>query len=243
MKKIVLLFLVFCSLSALGQKKLNIEIDNPAPRVGQRVNFYIKADFLADYFKEEFGDKVDFTGVNSVFGTQLDNIGSEIIFNEAKRYQIGPFNFEFNGVKYTTNSIEVIVIPKLPMKDGLWLRHTVFEGQNYLILEQLIRNESPKSDNVNSENSFTIGGVKPEEKGFTELKENLTKGIKLSNYSTFTNTLVPENAGLFDVGFSYSIKQYKVEFDENYNGYYLISEVDFIDLPKVFDIGRIELKK
>ncbi len=150
MKKTVLLFLVFCSLSVLGQKKLNIEIDNPAPRVGQRVNFSINSDFLNDYFKEEFGDKVEFTGGKTVFGMQLNDFGRDIIFNEAKRYQIGPFNFEFNGVKYTTNTIEVNVIPKLPMKDGLWLRHTVFEGQNYLILEQLIRNESPKSDNENS---------------------------------------------------------------------------------------------
>jgi hypothetical protein len=110
-------------------------------------------------------------------------------------------------------------------------------------LEQLIRNESNISNNEDGGNSIILGGVKPKEQEFAKLKESLTKGIELSNYNTSTNNLISENAGPFDVGFSYSIKYYKVEFDENYNGYYLISKADFIDLPKVYDIGRIELKK
>ena len=37
--------------------------------------------------------------------------------------------------KYTTETIEVNVLPKLPMENGLWLRITEFDGQKYLILE------------------------------------------------------------------------------------------------------------
>ena len=96
------------------------------------------------------------------------------------------------------------------MKNGLWLRKTEFEGQQYLILEQLISNESNKTNNENGGYSHTIGGVKPEGKEFAELNEELTKGVKLSNYSSASNTLNPEDAELFDVGFSYSIKKNKI---------------------------------
>jgi len=55
MKKIILLLLIFCPLHIIGQEKLQIEIDNPEPRVGQSVTFSINIDFLTDYFKKELG--------------------------------------------------------------------------------------------------------------------------------------------------------------------------------------------
>jgi hypothetical protein len=243
MKKITFLLLIFCSLNVIGQKKLKIEIDNPEPRVGQNVTFSINVDFLTDYFKKELGKNLEFTRSTSIFGMQSDDFERVIIFKKAKKYEIGPFNFEFNGKKYTTETIEVNVLPKLPMESGLWLRKTKFEGQQYLILEQLISNESNKTYNENGGYSHTIGGVKPEGKEFAELKEELTKGIELSNYSSATNTLNPEGAGLFNVGFSYSIKKYKIKFDDSFSGEYIISEKDIQNLPETFEIGKIELKK
>ena len=243
MKRITLLLLIFCSLNAIGQKKLEIEIDNPEPRVGQSVTFSINVDFLTDYFKKELGRNIEFTRSTSIFGMQSDDFERVIIFEKAKKYEIGPFDFEFNGKKYTTESIEVNVLPKLPMENGLWLRITEFDGQKYLILEQLISNESNKTNNENGGYSHTIGGVKPEGKEFSELNEELTDGIELSNYSSSSNTLRPENAELFDVGFSYSIKKYKIKFDENFNGEYIISEKDFTGLPENFDIGKIKIEK
>ena len=234
---------MFCSLNAIGQEKLKIEIDNPEPRVGQSVTFSINVDFLTDYFKKELGNDVEFTRSTSIFGMQSDYFERVIIFEKAKKYKIGPFNFEFNGKKYTTETIEINVLPKLPMENGLWLRITEFDGQQYLILEQLIGNESNKTDNENGGYSHTIGGVKPEGKEFAELNEELTKGIELSNYSSATNTLTPESAGLFDVGFSYSIKKYKIKFEEDFKGNYIITQKDFKNLPEDFDIGKIKLKK
>ncbi len=243
MKKITLLLFAICSLNAIGQKKLKIEIDNPEPRVGQSITFSINVDFLTDYFKKELGKNVDFTRSTSIFGMQSDDFERVIIFKKAKKYKIGPFDFEFNGKKYSTETIEVNVLPKLPMENGVWLRITESEGQKYLILEQLISNESNKTDNGNGGYSHTIGGVKPKGKEFAELNEELTKGVELSNYSSASNTLTPEDAGLFDVGFSYSIKKYKIKFDESFNGEYLISEKDFKNLPNVFDIGKIKVEK
>ena len=243
MKRITLILFTICSLNAIGQEKLKIEIDNPEPRVGQSVTFSINVDFMTDYFKKELGKNVEFTRSTSIFGMQSDDFERVIIFEKAKKYKIGPFNFEFNGKKYTTETIEVNVLPKLPMENGLWLRITEFDGQQYLILEQLISNESNKKENENGGYSHTIGGVKPEGKEFAELNDELTKGVELSNYSSATNTLKPEDADLFDVGFSYSIKKYKIKFEEDFNEEYLISEKDFVNLPEKFDIGKIKVKK
>ncbi|MCL5247794.1 BatD family protein [Cellulophaga sp. 20_2_10] len=243
MKRITLLLLIFCSLNAIGQKKLEIEIDNPEPRVGQSVTFSINVDFLTDYFKKELGKNVDFTRSTSIFGMQSDDFERVIIFEKAKKYEIGPFDFEFNGKKYTTEIIEVNVLPKLPMENGLWLRITESDSQQYLILEQLISNESNKTDNENGGYSQTIGGVKPEGKEFAELNEKLTKGIELSNYSSATNTMKAEDAELFDVGFSYSIIKYKIKFEKDFSEEYIISETDFNNLPEKYDIGKIKVKK
>lgn len=243
MKRITLLLFTICSLHVIGQEKLKIEIDNPEPRVGQSVTFSINVDFLTDYFKKKLGESVDFTRSTSIFGMQSDDFERVIIFKKAKKYDIGPFDFEFNGKKYSTEIIKINVLPKLPTENGLWLRITEFKGQQYLILEQLISNESNKTVNENGGYSHTIGGVKPAGREFAELNEELIKGIKLSNYSSASNTLNPEDAEVFDVGFSYSIKKYKIKFDENFNGTYVITEKDFNNLPEKFDIGMIKVTK
>ena len=243
MKKITILLLLFCSLHIIGQTKLDIEIDNPEPRVGQEVTLSINVDFLNNYFKKELGKNIDVTGSPSIFGSSPDEFQIEIIFEKAKTYNLGPFDFEFNGKTYTTNTIEVNVLPKLPIENGLWLRQTVFEGEHYLIIEQLISNKSDKTENENGGYSHTIGGVIPEGKEFAELNKNLTQGIQLSNYSSATNTMRSDDSELFDVGFSYSIKKYKIKFEENFKGEYVISESDFNNLPKKFDIKNITVKK
>jgi hypothetical protein len=242
MKTITILFLILCPLNAIGQEKLKIEIDTPEPRVGQNVTFSINVDFLSAFFKSNLDEDIDFTRSTSTWGVQSDDFERVIIFNKAKKYKIGPFSFEFNGKEYLTEVIEVNVLPKLPMESGLWLRITEFEGQKYLILEQLINNKSDKTDNEDGGYSQTIGGVRPEGKEFAELNKKLTEGIELINYNSSSTTLRPENAGLFDVGFSYSIKKYKIKFDKNFNGKYTISKKDIKNLPNIFDIGKIKLK-
>ena len=96
MKIITVLLLIFCSLNAIGQKKLDIEIDNPEPRVGQSVTFSINIDFLTDYFKKELGKNIEFTRSTSIFGMQSGDFERVIIFKKAKKYEIGPFDFQFN---------------------------------------------------------------------------------------------------------------------------------------------------
>jgi hypothetical protein len=243
MKITSLTFLIFCSLNIIGQEKLKIEIDNPEPRVGQSVTFSINVDFLTDYLKKELGENIDFTRSTSILGLQSDDFERVIKFKKAKKFKIGPFDFEFNNKKYTTNIIEVNVLPELPMEDGLWLRIIELDDQKYLILEQLISNVSNMTINENGGFSHTIGGVKLEGKEFAELKEKLTEGIKLSNYNSSSSTVKPKDAALFDVGFSYSIKKYKIIFDESFNGEYIITERDFRNLPENLDIGIIKLKK
>jgi hypothetical protein len=230
-------------MNVIGQEKLKIEIDNPQPRVGQNITFSINDDFLTEYFEKEFGKNVDLNSSSSLFGMRSDDFEKVIVFKKAKKYKIGPFNFEFNGTKYVTNVIEVEVLPELPMENGLWLRITEFEGEKQLILEQLIRNESNKSDTEDGGVSFTVGGVKPEGIEFANLNYALTEDIKLSNYSSSTYTITPEDADPHDAGFSYSIKKYKINSDNDFIGEYIITEDDFTNLPEKFDIGNIKIQK
>ncbi|MFD2567332.1 hypothetical protein [Pseudotenacibaculum haliotis] len=243
MKKTILLLFTISSLSLFGQEKLSIEIDNPQPRVDQRVTFSINIDFLASYLKKELGKNIELTRSKSIFGSQSDDFERVVVFKKAKKYKVGPFNFEFNGKKYTTNTIEIKVLPKLPMEEGLWLRLAEFEGDKYLILEQLVKNRPNKTINENGGYTHTIGGVKPEGIELADLNENLTEGIHLDFYSSSSNTLTPEGAELFDIGYTYSIKKYEITFDENFEGDYKISEKDIKNLPKIFNIGKIRLRK
>lgn len=242
MKKITVFLFLMYSLSTIAQEKLNLTIDNPEPRVGQRVTFSIDINFLTDYFKKELGNNIEFTRSRPVFGGQSDNFDRVIVFEKSKKYKIGPLDFKFNGKKYTTNSIEINVLPELPMENGLWLRLTEFDGQKYLILEQLIRNESNKTYNESGGISHTVGGVKPQGIEFALLNEEPVNGITLSNYSSSNSTIPSEDGDVFDVGFSYSIKKYKINFDEQFTEAYVISTRDIENLPENFDIGKIVLE-
>jgi len=244
MKKLTLLLLFLCSIYTNGQESVKIEIDNPEPRVGQKVTFSTNLDFFTEYLKEELGNNIELTRSTSIHGMQSDNFVRVVIFKEAKKYQIGPFEFEFNGKKYKTNSIEINVLPKLPYENGLWLRLTEFNGKKYLILEQLIGNISDKKDDESGNSySHTIGGVRPQGVEFAELKEKLTNGLELSNYSSASYGLSPENSKLFDIGFSYSLKKYRVKFKDNFIGKYKLTEKDIINLPEKYSIGKIVLKR
>ncbi len=213
-------------MSAIGQTKLKIEINNPEPRVGQSFTFSIKLDFLGDYFNKELANNIDLTHSAKISSMQSNNFEREIIFEEAGKHKIGPFNFEFNGVKYTTETIEINILPELPLENGLWVRVTELNGQQYLIIEQLINNESDKT----------------EEKEFADINENLRKKLKLYYSSSETKTLRPKNAGYSDVGFSYSIKKYENKYDKNLGEEYLLLKTDFNNLPKNFSLGKIKIK-
>ncbi|PHR74659.1 MAG: hypothetical protein COA67_00900 [Lutibacter sp.] len=244
MKRITLLLFTICSLNAIGQEKLKIEIDNPEPRVGQKVIFSFNLDFFTKYLKPELGTSIELTNSTSINGIKSKGFERIIIFREAKKHKVGPFEFEFNGKNYITNSIEINVLPKLPFESGLWIRLTESNGQKYLILEQLISNVSNKKDNKNGTGySHTIGGVKAKGVEFAKLKENLTNKLDLSNYSSSSYGLRPEDAELFDVGFSYSIKKYKVKFNNNFKNKYILTKKDIINLPKNQKVEKITLKK
>ena len=127
------------------------------------------------------------------------------------------------------------------MKEGLWLRLVEVEGEQYLILEQLISNKSDRRVESDGSMHHTIGGVMPEGKAFASLKSQVAPGVYLSNYSSTSKGVQPEGAELFDPGFSYSIKKYRVSFDDDFKGKYLLTKYDFEGLPKKCDIGKVVL--
>jgi hypothetical protein len=218
----------------LHKKKLTLSIDNPSPRVGEEIMLYINSDFFTDYLKKQ----VDSTDSMFVSGGLSNGFNRFITFKKAKRHTLGPFNFEFNGVKYTTTSVKVDVLPELKMEAGIWIRIKKHEGITYLILEQLIKDESDKNGN-----SYTVGGKRPAGTEFADLKSKPTTGIRIIGYNSSRGKIGVNIENFSSPGFSYSSIKYKVQFDEDFKGSYLITEKDFENLPKDFPIDYIELKK
>ncbi|WP_298512323.1 BatD family protein [uncultured Kordia sp.] len=242
MKKITFLLIILCASYSIAQEKITLTIDNPSPRVGQEIKLSINSDFFTDYLQKQMDSDIELTNSTSVFGKSSNSFERIIIFKEAKKYTIGPFNFEFNGTKYTTTTIDVDVLPELKLEAGVWIRIKEHEGETLLILEQLIRNESNKKSTDNKV-SYTIGGVKPAGTVFAELKNEIALGITIRKYMSSSSTKRVNEEDFSSPGFSYSIQKYKVEFDRDFKGSYTITEKDFENLPKDFPIDYIELKK
>lgn len=243
MKKITfILVLLVYSLSSIGQEKVKINIGNPSPRVGDKISFIINIDFFNSFLKKNLEQK-SLVQKEPSYGFFSKTLSREIIFKEAKEYTIGPFKFEFNGKKYITNSIIVKVLPELPKKTGLWVRYAKSDDEQYIIIEQLIKNVPNKPNDGSEEYTHYLGGVKPDDKEFAKLNTKLTKGIQLSQNGSMTKTVNDGIENINTLGFSYSRIKYKVEFDKDFKGRYKISDKDFNNLPKLYTINIIELKQ
>ncbi|MFY0630853.1 MAG: hypothetical protein JXR05_10765 [Flavobacteriaceae bacterium] len=241
-KAVILITILLFSITSIGQEKVKISLANPSPRIGDEVTLNINVDFFSAFLKKAINkDSLHLkTFSNGYFSKTLSR---KIIFDEVKEYVIGPFSFEFNGYKYTTNTITVSVLPELPIKAGLWLRHIESDGEQYIIIEQHIKNISNKPKNVNGSYSYNLGGVKPNDKEFAELNKDLTNGIELYENSSATKTVTGEITGINTLGFSYSMKKYKVIFDKTFKGSYKVSKKDFKNLPKRYNLDKVKLKK
>jgi hypothetical protein len=212
----------------LGQNKIELKIDNNEPRVGQTVELSFYTDFFSKYLQKNLDNSVHI--VNSSLFAQFKSggINFNLIFDEVKRYEIGPFEFKFNGAKYTTNSIIVNVRPSLPLEDGIWLRLTEIKGVKFLELEQRVT----KSSNINIL-PYSYSGNKDNNNNIAKLNIKLTNGIQLSESLSTINTVDKV---------TYSLIKYKVEFNSEFSGSYVITKKDFTNFPENFQIDKIDLK-
>lgn len=243
MKKFTLLVIIFCSLNAIGQKKIKIEINNPSPRVGESVTISLNADFLTEILKDKLGSGIELTDSTSIGGLQSDNFERVIMFNKVGLNKIGPCEFDFNGEKYISNQIEINVHPKILLKESLEIRIVDFNGEKYIIIEQLIKNVAKIETNENGSQTTYLGGVTPENFEFASVKENLGKNIELEDRNTSNETLTSENPKYGEIGYSHSTIRYKINFNKDFKGEYKLTEKDFTNLPEKYRLEPIFIKK
>ncbi|WP_177764490.1 hypothetical protein [Flavobacterium sp. I3-2] len=243
MKKFTFLILIIFNLNAFCQNNLKIGIDNPEPRVGESVLFSINIDFLKDNIQEKLGSEIELTRSTSVHGMQSDDFERVIVFNKVGLNKVGPFEFEFNGKKYVTNQIKINVQPKIILEESLIVRVAEFNDQKYIVIEQLVKNIAKTERNEFGEITTYLGGLAPDNFEFAKLNEEIKRSIELDDLNTLSKTLMPENSKYGEIGFSYSRIRYRINFSKEFKDEYILTEKDFINLPKNYKLKPIIIKK
>ena len=223
-----------------SQDFLNLKINNPQPRVDQEVKLSLNIEFFIENFKTQLGEKIELSNSGSVHELSNNDFNRMIKFNQIGLHKIGPIKFEFNGKKYISDSIFVTVVEKLQIKEGIHLRYVKFDNKHHLILEQMINNQS---DYTTTEDGYkyTVGGVKPEGKKFAELIETPVPGVKINFTNSYSSSVKPEDANIFDAGLSYSIKFYEIEFSDDFKGIFILNKSHIINLPVDEKIEEIQI--
>lgn len=244
MKKLTLITFLFCSFFVMSQEKLELEIDKPQPRVGQTVNLTLEIPFIEESILASIDKDIEITGTGSIYGPSTKKFQRNIQFKEAKTYTIGPFEFEFNNKKYVSNSITVDVIPAIPQKAGVYVRIAEFQGEKFLIIEQMIKNVKDGGYDSDGSYSMTLGGSKPKGMEYIDINRELAPGINLL-FKFSSEGTAPRTVDFMSkkMGFSYAFRMYKIEFDEKYSGSYILKKTDFLNFPRRTRLEKIEIKK
>ncbi|HYG36991.1 MAG TPA: hypothetical protein VD908_00165 [Cytophagales bacterium] len=237
------LIILFLSLSTLcrAQDSISISIENPQPRVEEKVVLSIDLQFLTKRIAEKLGSKITLTNINSIHGIESTDFDRIITFHEPGDYIVGPFLFNIDGKQYLSNAIKVQVIEKLPVQEGIWVRYIETGGERMIIVEQMINNKSDYKKTKKGY-SMTMGGVKGDEE-FAELMEESYKGYKIISSSSNSSTVREEGKDLFTPGFSYRFKSYGLELLPDYQGPIIISEKDFQNFPSKYKMTPIKIEK
>ena len=243
MKKFTVFVFIIFNINTFCQNSVKIEIDNPEPRVGESVLFLINIDFLKDIIQNKLGSEIELTRSTSVHGMQSDDLERVIVFNKVGLNKVGPFEFEFNEKKYVTNQIEINVQPKIILEESLIFRIANFNNQKYIVIEQLVKNIAQTKQTAFGKTTTYLGGLLPDNFEFTNLNEEIKRNIELDDLNTSSETLAPENSKYGEIGFSYSVIRYRINFSNDSNNEYILTEKDFINLPKNYKFKPIVIKK
>ena len=183
------------------------------------------------------------TRSTSVHGLQSDDFERVIIFNKVGLNKVGPFEFEFNGKKYVTNQIEINVQPKIILEENLMVRIAELNGQKYIIIEQLVKNIAKTERNEFGEMTTYLGGLAPDNFEFAKLDEEVKRNIELDDLNTSSETLTPTDSKYGEIGFSYSKMRYRINFSKDFKDEYMLTEKDFLNLPKNYKLKPLSIKK
>ena len=225
-----------------AQDTLKLLVDNPEPRIGDKVRLSLSFNFFTDELKNQLNDEIEMTNSSSLFGDQSDKFTRVIEFTKAGKHTVGPFRFDFNGRVITTDSIVIDVAKKLPFEEGVWIRLTSDrEGNRFLIVEQLIKNKSDYSKNTDGL-SYILGGEMDDKTEFVEIEEILEPGVRI-NYRQSNSTKRTNDSDDFAPRLLYSFKMYQIEFDEGYNETFILKKKHLKNFPKKTSFTEINISK
>ena len=217
--RIIIIILCFYSLTSFSQQ-LRLKLTYPSPRQG-----------------DEMVISVTFENPDSTYP-----IEGVFTFKQCTKdigfMTIGPVSLKINGTHYTSNSLRIKVIEKLPdVASGFWLRTVKENNKEYLILEERVARNKKKpitTDTLYYGNSKDITKNRMTMTGseFAALNYYAKKvpGLEF-DYLNYSNA--SQYIGNKDnmVESYYQITIYKIEKDKSFKGKFILDKNYFVNLP------------
>ncbi len=235
MKKIITLVIILFTVNSFSQEFFNISVDNPNPRVGDIVKLTFEIDPFKKELETQIPDGVIVTSSKDIFGMSDNNLSKSLEFEKAGEYMIGPFIFELNDSIYITDSVKIVVSPRLPFEPGVWVRYYEQDGKRFLVLEQYTE-VNTKVKKTRKETTYYTGGDLDD---FTSIKVNPQEGVSISSGRSMSTTKREKGADAFTSGLRYSRKVYEITFDSSFNGTFKLKKEHFEDFPRKTDLDVI----
>lgn len=195
--------LVLCTsfASTAIAKTAKLVVNNMAPRVGDEIEINVVFSQSDDNTNED----VYFEGGYLV----KSDIKINKMVTQAGTLWVGPFTFKINGEELTTDSISIEVAETIPVESNqVVVRQVRFQNQEYLVVEQQIKN------------------VKNNDKEFSKININSIEkaGMKITEKRSFSTS----NRGR--TNYRYEQTVYLIEKKANFSNY-TITQKDFNNLP------------
>jgi hypothetical protein len=203
--------------SSLAQN-LTISVDHTEPRLGQEINLSLQSDFFNEFLEDSFSDSFE------LWGSYLNEpFTRTIVVRRLGSLTIGPIQFEFNGKKYSSNSISLNVLPDLPEKEGVWIRKLRIDSTDFILIEQI---------------TGVQAGNSSDEKLTRLIKEPSEVSIRFSEWRSGSG-VQPNTEKSLPPSLKYSYRFYEIRKGEEFTGKFKLKEIHFTDLPKGVKIPEI----
>ena len=177
---LILVVLAAFGFSAAAQQA-KLQVSNLAPRVGDEIAVSVV------YYDANQPEKERHPYSNNL--ARADFQINKLI-NEEGSLWIGPFTFKVGDELFITDSIELQILAALPAKDTVLLRQVKLGTEEFLIVEQVLDNNSKKQF-VSLQHSKVNGDLVGKEKMSTET--SVTQHVNTHSKKVMVYTLQKNN--------------------------------------------------
>lgn len=231
MKNKLALTLLFTLVSFLSFSQIvTFELNNPFPRIGNEflIEYTIKKD------TNEVNDSKNFLEQAKEIRSKILGSGTLKLTNMIKDTgysTIGPFEFNINNQVVRSEQIKLKFDDPLPKeKRGIWIRQSIYNGQEYLIIEQRISGEwvTTKTSSNSISREF-----KSDSEDFVEINQEKFENANVTfsfSYSTSGSQEVDINGESITV--SYKMSLYKINKSKLFKAPLKLNKTNLKFLPQ-----------